>query len=150
MSKNIQTSFGLEPHNITKDLRTIRKEHSAGGEEYFYDPSIDINQFYPLSQFTQKIYDILSQDERIADVLKYLYTNDESGDDNTSSSLVLDRIELDDLYDEFKSSTCLNINNCISDDAESHTSVINGYLENENDPLTKNELEEFARQRRFD
>ena len=83
-------------------------------------------------------------------MLKYLYTNDESGDGDASPSSVSDRIELDDVCDEFKSSICLNINNCISDDAESHTSVINKYLENENDPLTKNELEEFARQRRLD
>ena len=54
------------------------------------------------------------------------------------------------MHNLFQSANFLDLNNCISDDAENNTLVINKYLEREDDPSMKEEFELFAALRRCD
>ena len=53
---------------------------------YYCEPSSDVTQFSPLSQLNESSFEAISQDERIVDLLQYLYTNDEISTDKTDAS----------------------------------------------------------------
>ena len=131
-------------------MKNLKKGKNHDGNEYYYEPSHDINKYSPLCQFTQTSFDKLSGDERIVDVLKYLNQNDDSESLTSSSSTSSEKIEYEDLNEDFKTSKCLTLNNCISDDAGSTILVVNKYLYHDTDPRTREELEEFVKQRRID
>ena len=125
----------MEPNDITKDLDDYRKskkqsqtstgrknyssleilspEEADEEEQYYCEPSTDLNYFTPLSQLNQSSFNALSEDERINDVLEYIFNDDE----NESLGSNSDHVSYHQLSKEFKFSPCVNLNNCISDDA---------------------------------
>ena len=75
LTKDIQASLSLEPNDISKDINKIKQQNQSNGEDIYYHPTTDINQFTPLCQFTQTSFDKVHGDEIIVNVLKYLNQN---------------------------------------------------------------------------
>ena len=171
LTPRVQQAISMEPNDISKDLVDFRKSNKQSQisternnyssleilspdeadfsnikkeEQFFCDPSTELNFFSPLSQLNQPSFNALSEDERINDVLKYIFTNDE----NESSPSNSDHVSYHQLSKEFKSSSCVNLNNCISDNATKSTSVVNNYLKHSSDTRLMGEVTEFAKERR--
>lgn len=168
LSSRVQHALSLEPNDITKDLnnfcsQTTSQSHKtqdpnmtslqilsdsdseskrSNDDRYYCEQNTDVNIFSPLSQLNQISFTALSQDERITNFLKYIFSDDTkliADDDET-------KVSYRNLDEKFKTSNCLNLNNFISDDAMKQTSVVNNYLDNNNQGNIKDQVDIFAKE----
>ena len=97
-----------------------------------------------MSQLNESSFEAISQDERIVDLLQYLYTNDEIPTDKTDASSAnvqeLSVVKFDQLSSRYKNAKCLNLNHCISDNADLNKSIVNKYMSLDADTYSKQEM----------